>query len=222
MVGSVDSLDLTTRSGFILDKKGNFTVFAHPDAISSTEPRGVNNKGLITGFRDRPYPLGGNTIFAFVYDPKNDTYTDVIPESDHDQSIAQGINSKGEVVGSAFFLDALDPCNPGNIGYSRYGWLRTKDGTVTYFQVNGNRTAPRGIDNSGTIVGFAIDPFDGKTKGFKVDLDGSQCQSITVATNDLIEPFGAEATFPQAIKNSGAIVGSYNSATNSHGFIATP
>jgi hypothetical protein len=59
-------------------------------------------------------------------------------------------------------------------------------------------------------------------KGFVVELDGSQCQSITVAASDLIEFPGAEATFLGGIKNSGTIIGSYDDTTNTHGFIATP
>jgi hypothetical protein len=127
------------------------------------------------------------------------------------------------MVGSAFFYGADDPCDPGNTdSYARYGWLRTTDGTLTYFQVNGQRTAARGINDSGKIVGFARDPFDGIIKGFKIELDGSQCQAITVATGDLLEFPGHVALFPQAINNSGVIVGETWSDLFSHGFIAMP
>jgi len=221
LAGGVFDLDTEIESGFIRNKKGTFLVFDHPDAISLTQARGVNNKGLVTGLRDGPYPLGGTTIFAFIYNPMNDTFTDIIPVSDHDQSIAQGINSKGEVVGSAFFNGELDPCNPGTIDdLQRYGWFRAKDGTVTYFQVNGEWTAARGINDSGTIVGFALDPSDGMTKGFKIELDGSQCQAITIASSDLLAIPGLDV-FPQGITNSGVIAGGAWDAFP-HGFIATP
>ncbi len=215
MVGSVDN------DAFIRDKNGNYAVFSHPDAVSFTQARAVNNKGLVTGFRDH-LNLGG-TIYGFIHDPKSDTYTDIIPPGDHARSIAQGINSKGEVVGSAFFLDADDPCgDSGPFGFVRKGWHRAKDGTVTYFTVNGSpRTAARGINDSGTIVGFAPDPADGKTKGFKVELDGSQCQAITVASGDLLDIPAFDALFAQGITNSGVSVGQVNDA-NSHGFIARP
>lgn len=215
MVGSVDN------DAFIRDKKGNFTVFSHPDAVSFTQARAVNNKGLVTGFRDH-LNLGG-TIYGFIHDPKSDTYTDIIPPGDHARSIAQGINSKGEVVGSALFFNADDPCgNSSPSGFVRNGWRRAKDGTVTYFTVNGsNGTAARGINDSGTIVGFVLDPNDGKTKGFKVELDGSQCQAITVASGDLLDIPAFDALFPQDITNSGVIVGEVDDA-NVHGFIARP
>jgi hypothetical protein len=93
---------------------------------------------------------------------------------------------------------------------------------VTYFTVNGSdRTAARGINDSGTIVGFVRDPNDGKTKGFKVELDGSQCQAITVASGDLLDIPAFDFLFPQDITNSGVIVGQVFGA-NGHGFIARP
>jgi hypothetical protein len=217
LVGSVTSLDLLTQSGFILKKNGTSTVFDHPDAVSFTQARGVNNKGLVTGFRDSaddPFAHG------FIYDPKTDTFTDIVPSL---LTIAQGINSRGDVVGSAIFFNADDPCPPSVGGTVRYGWLRTADGTVTYFDVNGDRTSARGINDWETIAGFVTDTDTGITKGFVVELDGWQCQSITIADADLLEFPGADATFPGGITNSGAVVGSYIDLTNnSHGFIATP
>jgi len=216
MVGSVTNLDETTRSGFIRDKEGNFTVFSHPDADSFTNPRGVNNKGLVTGFRDDL-----NVIrVGFIYDPKSGTFTNLNPTSSN--TIAQGINSKGEVVGSSNFIVANDPCAGLGNPFRRYGWIRATDGTVTYFEVNGSHTSARGINDEGSIVGFFLDLDDGKFKGFKVELDGSPCQSLTIAGGDVLEFLGAEATFPGGITNAGNIVGSYTDASNTHGFIATP
>ena len=216
MVGSVTSLDETMRSGFIRDRKGNITVFDHPDAVSFTNPRGVNNKGLVTGFRDDLNVIN----VGFIYDPKSDTFTDLNPTSFF--TIAQGINSKGEVVGSSNFIAANDPCPSLGNPFLRYGWLRATDGTVTYFEVNGSHTSARGINDEGSVAGFFIDPNDGKFKGFKVNLDGSACQSLTVAGGDVLEFPGAEATFLGGITNAGDIVGSYDDVSNTHGFIATP
>ena len=229
LVGSVTNFGpdwwLDEASGLIIDNKGASTLFDHPDALLSTQARGVNEEGLVTGFRDMPSHLGFDTIIAFVYDPKRNTFTDIIPESDHGQSIAQGINSKGEVVGSAFFYGAEDPCDPGNTdSFVRYGWLRAKDGTVTYFQINGDRTAARGITDSGTIAGFVDDSTSGLFKGFVTELDGSQCQSITIAAGDLLHFPGAFGTFVGGIKNSGEVVGEYYDATTglNYGYIAWP
>lgn len=222
MVGSVVSLDGLTTSGFIRDKFGNFTVFDHPDAVSFTQARGVNNKGLVTGFRDDL-----DDQFAaengFIYDSETGTFTDIVPSL---FTLAHGITSRGDVVGSAVFYYADDPCPPSSVDVTvRYGWLRTVNGAVTYFDVNGRRTSARGISDRGTIAGFVSDI--GTTgidnaKGFVVDLDGSQCQSITIDDGDLLAPLGAQITLLQGIKKSGEVVGWYFDGTYNHGFIATP
>lgn len=212
MVGLVDD------DAFIRDKKGNYTVFSHPGAVSFTQARAVNNKGLVTGFRDTgvPFPL---STAGFIYDPKIDTFTDLNPTSFF--TIAQGINSKGEVVGSSNFLAADDPCPGLGNPFLRYGWLRATDGTVTYFEVNGSHTSARGINDEGSIVGFFIDLNDGIFKGFKVKLDGSPCQSLTVAGGDVLEILGFDL-FPQGITNSGDVAGIADDGINQHGFIARP
>ncbi|MFZ2508082.1 MAG: hypothetical protein WAW79_06400 [Steroidobacteraceae bacterium] len=214
MVGRVDtSADGSTSSAFIRGKDGSFTVFSHPDAASFTEARGVNNTRLVSGWRDSST---GETV-GFVYDSRKGTFTDIVPSL---ATIAQGINARGDVVGSATFPIADDPCPPSAGGTARYGWLRTKDGTVTYFDVNGGRTSARGITDSGTIAGFVTD-VTGVTKSFVVTLDGSQCQSITVADADLLEFPGHDTTFAGGISNPGVVVGATNDPSGtSHGFIA--
>ena len=83
MVGSVFSEDDEISRGFIRDKKGNYTVFLHPGAVTETQPRGVNNKGLVAGFRDGgfvPFPIGTPDFTArigFIYDPKTKSFTDI-------------------------------------------------------------------------------------------------------------------------------------------------
>jgi uncharacterized membrane protein len=216
MVGSVDSLDGLIRSGFIRSENGTYTVFDHPDAVSSTNPRGVNNEGLVTGFRDDLSAAG----VGFIYDPKSGTFTDLNPTSLF--TIAQGINSKGEVVGSSNFDVANDPCPGLGNPFLRYGWLRATDGTVTYFEVNGSHTSARGINDKGSIVGFFIDPDDGIFKGYKARLDGSQCQSLTVGPSDMLYVPGSDSNFAQGISNSGAISGGANIGMSSPGYVVTP
>lgn len=214
MVGRVGSLDGEKSSGLFLSKDGTYTVFDHPDALFFTSARAINNSGLVTGYRDTST---GEQV-GFIYDSRKGTFTDIVPSL---FTIAQGINARGDVVGSAEFWEEDDPCHSSDgSGSVRYGWLRTKDGTVTYFDVNGGRTSARGITDSGTIVGFVGDSFE--EKGFVVTLDGSQCQSITVAAADLMEFPGAGSTYPQGITNSGEIVGTFYVDFISHGFIATP
>jgi len=216
---TVISEDESTSSGFIRDKKGNFTIFSHPDTTTSTNARAINNKGIVSGFAATGVPFPFSTV-GFTYDPKTDTFTDIIPTSV--RTIAHGINSKGDSVGNSFFLAADDPCGDGPdfVGYS---WLHTADGNVTYFTVNGESTRARGINDSGKIAGFifvAGDP-NGPARGFVVELDGSQCQEITVAASDLlVNDLGFEDTIPEGISNSGDVVGNIGGEFSSHGFIA--
>jgi len=212
MVGSVDN------DAFIRDKKGNYAVFSHPGAVAFTQARAVNNKGLVTGFRNTGVPFAFSAA-GFIYDPKSDTFTDLNPTSFF--TIAQGINSKGEVVGSSNFLAVDDPCVGLGNPFLRYGWSRATDGTVTYFEVNGSSTSARGINDEGSIVGFFLDLNDGIFKGFKVKLDGSPCQSLTVAGGDVLEIPGFDL-FPQGITNSGDVAGIADDGINQHGFIARP
>lgn len=216
--GSVYDDTTGIESGLILDKQGNVTVIDHPEAVVFTQVRGLSTNGLAVGYRDDGDPdiLG----VGFIYDPMDGSFVDLIPSV---QTIAQGINSRGEVVGGSIFLPGEDPCDSGVPGTTRYGWLRTTDGNITYFSVNGGRTSARGVSDSGTLVGFTSDIVTGETKGFVTELDGTQCQDIVIADEDLLAFPGSTTTFGQGITNSGTVSGSYVDDTGvSHGFIATP
>lgn len=219
VVGSVDDAAAGITSGLILARNGMATVFDHPSAAGFTQARGVNNLGLVTGYR----AVDSATEFAagFIYDPTTNTFTDIVPSF---FTLPQGINARGDVVGSALFIEALatpDPC--GSAPRATYGWLRTADGSVTYFNVNGLPTRARGISDSGTVVGFVTDTATFEIKGFVTELDGTQCQTITIADEDLLQFPGAINTFPSDITNSGKITGSYqDESDNGGGFIATP
>jgi hypothetical protein len=221
LVGAVTDGATGVSSGYIRDKKGNFTLFDHPSAISSTNPRAVNNKGLVTGFYDDP--VTGGFPKAFIYDTKSGEFTDPLGAGLF--SIAQGINSKGETVGSSFFLAAGDPCDSG-LPFTSYAWYRNADGDVTYFTVNGLITRARGINDHGQIAGFVLGEGAFSGKGFVVELDGSQCQAITIADEDLISVPGKSIT-AQGINNRGDIVGGIEEPSNEppgfrvSGFIAT-
>ena len=221
MVGSVTTDDPFFRRGLILDKSDNVTVFNHADAFSETVARAVNNDGLVTGYIDSIVP---NELRGFIYDPETDTFTDIVPSI---FTIAQGINSKGDVVGSAIFPNSEDPCGLStDLDTVRYGWRRTVDGNISYFIVNGLRTSARGITNSGKIVGFALDRVTNKWWGIVTELDDTPCQSITIPDTDLLTPPEAEGVIvAQGINNKGVVVGWYDEGEGvdytEHGFIAT-
>ena len=215
MVGSV-RISGVSADGFIRDADGTYTIFSYPDGVSNTLPRGVNNKGLISGYRrlraDNSF-LGG-----FVYDSRTETFTD-IDIAPNSQVIAHGINSKGEVVGNARIFPASDPCGT---GVANYGWIRARDGSIRYFTVNGQYTSARGINDAGLIVGQTEDPSTFERKGFVVKAPKSNCELISVDTSELLDFPGSEYTFAEGITNSGVIVGVFLDALNNfQGFIAT-
>jgi hypothetical protein len=223
-VGSVVDFDTGVQSGLILDRNGNVTVVDHPDSVGFTQARGINNRGLVTGWAQvaaGPTPLL-NRFVGFMYDPKDGSFIDIDTSR---LTIAKGINSRGDVVGSSLvgsLFGVDDPC--GNDSFSaRYAWLQTADGNITYFTVNGQSTSTnaRGISDSGTIVGWVSGPSG--VKGFVTEIDGTQCQDITIADEDLLEYPEAQQTFGLGITNSGVVIGEYVDASGSpHGFIATP
>lgn len=226
LAGVVDDFVQGTRSGLIRDVQGADTVFSHPDAMSVTEVRGINNQGLVSGSRDsaeRP----GEYAFAFVYDPRNGTFTDFAESL---LTLAHGMNAQGDVVGSALFATGFgpaDPCPdlPGNPAVKRYGWLRTVDGSLTYFIVNGEFTRARGVNDRGQIAGYVEHSSGGAAqKGFVIELEASDCQVLTVAAGDLLEFPNSIVTSPEGITNSGDVVGiAVDDGTGVyHGFVATP
>lgn len=217
-----------TEFGLIRNVQGTDAVFSHPYA-ANTEARGVNNQGLVSGIRDSVENPGLPTV-GFLYDPKDDSFTDF---AESVFTIVHGMNSQGEVVGSSIFFegDPQDPCPEIFVATSvrEYGWLRAADGSLTHFTVNGQRTSARGINDRGQIAGSFLE-FSGGTvfeKGFVIDLEGSGCQALTVAAEDLLEFPGYDLTIPEGITNSGDIVGvvieeNVDPPLPPHGFVARP
>ena len=214
IVGDVLGLDLATTSAFIRSKDGTYTVFSHPDAVSLTSARGVNNRGMVTGFRD----AADGTFVGFIYNSRKGTFTDFLPSA---LTVAHGINSKGDAVGDARF--EVDPCG-GPDPFVRYGWVRrAKDGSITFFQINGQPTVPRGISDSGTIVGRTSDPSTLDQKGFVIAVPETSCESVAVEASEFLQFPGSSFTNPEGVTNSGDIVGIFqNGSGNFQGFIATP
>ena len=213
IVGGLVNLEDSTEIAFVRSAGGEFTFFSHPEAVFQTEARGINDSGLIAGERDTP-----DGTIGFVYDSRNATFSEFAPSLG---TITHGINNRGEVVGSALFFPEGDPCqgSPAGASIFQYGIFRSRDGAVTYFQVNGQRTRARAISEAGLIAGDVVDPVTGRTKVFTASLQGLPCESLTIADADLLELSGY-GLIAEGITNSGDIVGV---ATNpaSHGFIAT-
>lgn len=213
IVGGVANLDGVTASAFIRSKNGEYTVFSHPNAVSQTTARGVNNKGLVTG----TYDTATGALAGFLYDPKTGTFTDLVPS---DFTIPHGINSRGVVVGDARFFE--DPCG-GPDDFQRYGWVRDKDGSVVLFRVNGQSTRARGISDAGMIAGSTFDLVTFEEKGFVIKAPESDCESVSVDPSEYLQFPGSVLTILEGMTNSGDVVGIYDDGfAGPKGFIARP
>ena len=192
IVGATGEDPSPTR-GFILNGT-TYTYFIRP-GWTNTYARAISLSGIVTGYSDD----GALASSGFIYNPVVSTFVDItIPGSL--LTIAQGINSAGQVVGSAVL--------PGG----SQAFLRQPDGTIVLFQIGGNPTRARGISDTGLMTGFVT--IGAVTSGFVGDSLGYQLLDIP----------GSTFTVGEAINNAGQVSGLYvDTATGAtHGFIATP
>ena len=95
-------------SAFILDKKGEHTVFKQP-GWDDTRARAIGSSGKVTGYSSA---ADFSDFTGFIYNPKDGRFIDIdFPNSS--TVIPQGINGRGDVVGSVvFFRDGAFPGSP--------------------------------------------------------------------------------------------------------------
>jgi len=215
---ATDELTFNDR-GFILDRRGRFTLFSYP-GLDNTDARAIDNSGRVTGYA---FQNDFSDFTGFIYDPGRNTFVDIrIPNSVF--ITAQGINGRDEVVGSVNF-DAGGACTGCPAGV--YGFLRDGNGTITLFRANSmnNKTRARGITDSGLIAGSFVDPAHGSgEQGFVViPPRNGGFHLLNVTDSDLVNVPGAFETIPEGITNSGQIAGYTTNADGKlQGFIATP
>lgn len=192
-----------------------FALLDHP-GTPETVLVAVSNEGVVTGSG-----INNTGLYPFVYDLAKQTLTSLLPIDGTEVAAVAGTSNSaanGDMVGSVFDPVELPDSCPAATG-THYGWLRAADGSVTYFQVNGESTRARGINNEGLIVGDVTTA--GRTRGFVVRLAGLHCESVVVAERDLLEFPGYEELIPTGINDSGVVVGVV-SGEGSHGFVARP
>lgn len=192
---------------FVRSKKGVYTEFTRPGS-SFTGARGINERGLITGYAD-----DGGFLIGFIYDPASNTYVDLLPSP---ETVAHSINNRDDVVGSVL-LDAGVACAQCPVGF--YGFLRTAGGVFTFFRVNDSDTRARGLSDSGIIAG-QVDTDTG-VKSFVTRVQGLPYEAITIPDASLLEFPGMAYTIAEGINNKGDVIGVYLDADfASHGFVA--
>lgn len=210
----------TVEQGFIL-QNGSYTFFSYPGA-TNTIARSITASGLVTGY--------DNVSGGFLYNPSTGAFSAIYPPGTISPNLsyattignsqvftpAQGITATGQIVGSALLTANNPGFNPNTSTgfFSGYVYNQTSN-TYSVFQVDGDSTQARGINNSGVITGFVV--VGSTTDGF-VGSGG---------TFQLLSDASANAgTFGEAINSSGQIAGVYQIATTTGveqlGFIATP
>jgi uncharacterized membrane protein len=222
--------------GFLLSG-GIYTTISCPGATAGTFVYGINDNGVIVGYYNEnitdvgfvyingeckslpkfngsvPYPLGinnqGHIVGYYFVSPTvtegfelvGKTYTEIsVPNST--STAAVGINLAGTVSGT--YQDSA----------GSHGFL-FRNGTYTTFNLPGSgaTTEAAGLNDKTLIVGAYDDPTTQAYEGFVYN---------TVKYQTLIVP-GSVTTFPEAINDSGVVVGSYFDGTvNPQGFMATP
>ena len=198
-VGTVVGATITTPEQAFVYSGGAYGFFSRP-GWTNTEARAVNNAGRVAGWSYELDGVGGYSASSgFIYDPASHSFTD-IPIAGSTFTIAQGINTAGQVVGSA------------RVGTYEEAFLRQPGGSIVMFTVAGSPTRARGINDVGLItgwvtVGSAFHAFVGDSLGYEL----------------LDMPGAAGGTYGEGINNAGQVSGVwYDASENSHGFIATP
>jgi uncharacterized membrane protein len=164
---------LSVDHGFIRQRDGAITT-VDVNASAGTEVTGINDKGEV---------CGSSGFSGFIREPDGSITTVIQPPGGGYDVILYGINDSGEVLG---------------VGKNYF--LREPDGTIINLHLTG-ALAPLGINNSGQIVGFAVEPVTGLFDGFLMNSDGS--------TIIFQVPGAVGGTIAAGINNLGQIVGSY-------------
>jgi probable HAF family extracellular repeat protein len=209
---------------------GNFTLFDYPGG-DDTVPVGINDSDLISG---SSFIRNYTAIVSFLYDGNSFTTIRAPGKSVTD---AQGINNAGVIVGGDGSTGATrgfarvgthfnDISPPGNYififgnGVNNLGQIVGTADDTGFFYGHGmfktlavpgaSATQPRGINDSGIIVGWYA---GASFTGFAL-LKGKYLK---------IKYPGAIYTFASGINNSGQIVGSYSIDQQTyHGFVTSP
>ena len=197
VVGTANLGAATSALGFILNA-GSYAFFSRPE-YEHTHARAIGNSNLVTGFSDN---FADAAQTGWVYNPVTGIYTDINPTGSL-FTIAQGINTAGQIVGSA----SITPITQ--------SFLRQPDGTFVLFQLGSNATRARGINDTGLITGFVT--VGSVTQGFVGNSSGFQTLMVP----------GSTGTIPEGINNAGQVAGLYfvgdpEVSATYHGFIATP
>lgn len=209
--------DTIPETGFILHGD-TYDFFSLGTAdYPFTEPRAIANDGTVTGWIHDPANSAG---VAFTYNPSRgatEFWTPQLDGVDSTLNIPGAMNDAGAWVGSAWFF-GVGPANNGPWGYI-YQPGQTQPTLLRY---NGLRTKLRGINNHGTIVGFAVLPDDANGAG--VIFVGTPGNFHEIDCSGDLPDYGF-GIYTESINDSGVISGGYTDNTdaqNNHGLLIYP
>jgi len=185
------------EEGFVgPDDGSNYTTF-QVTADPGTQPRGINDRGYITGLDNEATGVPTEYL-PFERTPKG-TITDVTMGGTALNYLIQGINTKGIFTGN------YENSSSVNIGYTGKKAMFTN--AIKLKGIKNTGTAGRGIDDAGDIVGWYLDS-SAVEHGFL--LSGGKATTID-------DPNGV--TTLEGINNKGTISGLYtDTSSNRHGF----
>jgi uncharacterized membrane protein len=191
------SVILGPSTGFIYTG-GFYTTFTVVGA-TDTFLRGISpDARYVSGY----YSTAAEAGIGFVYDVLSATFTPV-SVADSIFTIAQGINSAGQLAGS----DTLSGPPTTSVGFV----YDMPSATRTDLTIAGaSSTRLRSIDDNGVLAGWFVDPFG--THGFI----GS------TTSYEQIDFAGADATYVEGSNNARWAVGTAYVDGVAHGFLAKP
>jgi uncharacterized membrane protein len=162
----------------------DFVSIDYPGAVQ-TDAFGINNAGTVVG---NGYDVNFNQIAGYSYDSKKGSFTTLTPVPGSLETLANGINEPGEIVGFLTFD-----------GVTALAYVRSKKGVYTTFSHPGSSdTEARAKNNNGLVTGLYIDDNTGNLVGFIYDTGKNTFTDIFL---------GPGGTIAQGINNKGEVVG---------------
>jgi hypothetical protein len=211
ITGSVTESTGAVRGYATQNHFGSWDIFDYIGA-SETRPRGIDTRRNVTGYA----PESGLTTgleFRRIHDPNAGVYP-ILRGKKNPQpldGVVQQITSHDRFVGDYWHM-----VNGNAVATGYYGDRTRYRGDLT-LPFNTTETHPRGINNSGEVVGyFADDNRGGAVRGFILK-DG------TATAVDYPDP-AAAAVLLEGVNDSGLIVGAWvnSDASKEHAFLFDP
>jgi uncharacterized membrane protein len=194
--GAVTGTSSLLRLGFLWTPDGHVAFFAAPGAANGTEPKSINDSGVIAGL----YYDSDEFAHGFIRAAAGTITVFNVPGSA--ATFPASINADGAIAG--MYSDDT---------FTIHGFVRNPAGSIATFDPEGSMyTAPQSINAKGEVTGFFIDARY-VDHGFVRTPDGK----LTV-----FDVPGGTSTSATALNGEDAVVGGYIVGRAAHGFLRSP